>query len=82
MQSVKPYMRQIGIPNGEVGVISAAEFEEEIEYKFTAKGYEVHSTHYLGDVRDGSGNTLGYKVLMIFVKDDAPAEKRKTLKEV
>ena len=84
MQSVKFIMRQIGIPNGEAGVVSAAEFEEEVEYKFTSQGYEIHTAHYLGDVRDGSGNVLGYKELLIFVKDEEPKPPlpaRKTLKK-
>jgi hypothetical protein len=73
-------MRQVGIPNSESGVVSAAKFEEEIEYKFTSNGYELHDSHFLGDVRDASGNSLGYKMMMVFVKDEVPTA-RKTLKE-
>jgi hypothetical protein len=73
-------MRQVGIPNAEAGVITAAAFEEEIEFRFTSNGYTLHDSHFLGDVRDASGNSLGYKMMMVFVKDETPTA-RKTLKE-
>lgn len=81
MQSVKLYMRQVGNRNAEAGIISAADFEEEVEYKFTSKGYEMKGSHYLGDIRDSGGGSIGYKILVIFTKDEAPAEKKKTLKD-
>ena len=70
MQSVKITMRQIGVPNPQMDIISSEEFENHIEFNFTTNGYEVQDTHYLGAVVDGSGNAVGYKVLFVMVKNE------------
>lgn len=70
MQSVRLLVRQIGISNSELNIISESELNEYIDYQFTSQGYELHSEHYLGDVRDGNGNIQGYKFALWFVKPE------------
>lgn len=70
MQSVKTVMRQIGVPNPELGIVSSQELEDHLEYNYLASGYEVKDTHYLGAVIDGSGNQVGYKILFVLVKQE------------
>jgi hypothetical protein len=77
MQSVKLFMRQVG---SGVGVIPVSEVEDEVERKFTAQGYSLFETHYLGEVRGDNGETLGFKVLFVFVKDSEPVEATKSSK--
>jgi hypothetical protein len=73
-------MRQVGIANAEANVKGISEVEEEIEFKFTSAGYALQASHYMGDVKDASGNTPGYKMMFVFTKDEAPTA-RKTLKD-
>lgn len=84
MQSVKFFMRQIGIPGN--GVQSVEEVQDELEYKLLSLGYVVSNSHYLGDVKDTGGNVVGYKVMLVLTKEDgeqAVAPKApKTLKGV
>lgn len=68
MQSVKLLVRQIGNPNPELSIISEPELNEYIDYQLTSQGYELHSTHYLSDVKDPNGNVQGYKFALWFVK--------------
>lgn len=68
MQSVRLLIRQIGISNPELNIISEPELNEYIDYQFTSQGYDLHSQHYLGDVKDGNGNIQGYKFALWFVK--------------
>jgi len=79
MQSVKLVMRQIGVPNPANEIVSSQELEEHIEFNYTSNGYGIQSTHYLGAVRDVSGNEVGYKILFVLVKneEDLPAVKAK-----
>ena len=74
MQSVKMLLRQVGNPTGDGQIISSQELEEYIKFNFTSNGYEVNSTHYLGEVKDHEGNTQGYKVLLWFAKNEAEAK--------
>lgn len=71
MQSVKTVMRQVGVPNPELGVVSSQELEDHLEYNYLANGYVVQDSHYLGAVRDGSNNEVGYKILFVLVKEEA-----------
>jgi hypothetical protein len=87
MQSVKMFMRQVGTPNGAMGVVSVQEVEEELEYKYLSQGFEVFETHYLGEVRDENGNALGYKMMFVLTgggepREPAVAQKPKSLKDV
>jgi hypothetical protein len=83
MQSVKLFMRQVG---SGVGVVPVSEVEDEVERKFTAQGYSLFETHYLGEVRGDNGEVLGFKVLFVFVKDvlanEAKPSGKQTLKGV
>lgn len=62
---VKLYVRQFGIQSTTYDVKSVDEVEEDIAYKFI--GYELQTSHYLGEVRDGQNGVVGYKVLFVFV---------------
>lgn len=67
MQSVKLFMRQVGVSNPMLDVKGVGQVEEEIAYQFP--DYELKDTHYLGDVRNDSNQVVGYKVLFVFVKN-------------
>ena len=73
MQSVRNFMRTIGVPNPELGIISAQEAEEQLEYALLAGDYKLHTALTLGAVRDKSNEEVGYKVLYVLVKDEEPA---------
>lgn len=78
MQSVKVYVRQVGLQNKELDIVSAEDLSLEIEYKYTSVGYVLQSSSWLGEVKNGNGDTLGYKVGFVFVKEvDNPAEAKK-----
>lgn len=64
---VKLYVRQFGLPSAEYDVKSVEEVEEDIAYKFI--GYKLQNSLFLGNVQDGQGRTVGYKMLFIFVLD-------------
>jgi hypothetical protein len=70
MQSIKLVMRQIGVPNPETDIVSVQEVEYYLDTEFLANGYDVKSEHYLGSVKDASGNDVGYKVLFVLVKTE------------
>ncbi len=70
MQSVRFVVRQIGVPNPAADVYSAQEAAEYLEYQYTSQGYVIQDTHYLGEVKGQGGETLGYKVMVVFVKND------------
>lgn len=72
MQSVKFVTRQIGIPSGNGDVISGAELEEYLDFNYFSKGYTLKSEHHLGDARDANGVIVGYQMLFVLVKDEAP----------
>lgn len=74
---IKFVMGQIGIPNAEYDVVSSDEFEEEVEYKYPE--YRLFASHYLGEVRNLQGTVIGYKMMLVLVKDSEQAT-RKTLK--
>ena len=78
MQSVKLFMRQIGVPNPSMGVVSAEEAESDLEFNYLSNGYKLFATHDLGSVRDASQNEVGYKLMFVVVKDEeTPAVKAK-----
>lgn len=71
MQSIKFVVRQIGISHKGLGIESAEDAEQYIQYQYLSQGYRVQSTHYLGEVKgERAGDVLGYKVMLILVKDD------------
>jgi hypothetical protein len=72
MQSIKLVMRQIGVPNPETDIVSVQEVEYYLDTEFLANGYDVKNEHYLGSVKDASGNDVGYKVLFVLVKNETP----------
>ena len=74
MQSVKMLLRQVGVPSKELDIISAGDLDEYIQYQFTSQGYKLHTTHYVGDVRDSSGGVVGYKVMLWFTRDEQKAK--------
>ena len=59
-------MRQIGTPDDNLDVYSVKDVEEYLDYQ--AKGYELHSTHYLGEVKYDDGRVAGYRFGLWFVK--------------
>lgn len=79
MQEVKYFLRAIGTPSPTLGeaVVTAAEAEADLGYKYLSQGWTLNSTHYLGSVRDEKGNDAGYRVLHVLVRE----EKKVTVKE-
>ena len=78
MQSVKLFMRQIGVVNPALDIVSAEEAVSDLEFNYLSNGYNLNATHYIGAVRDASGNEVGYKVMFIVVKDEElPSAKAK-----
>jgi hypothetical protein len=75
MQSVKLFMRQVGVPHIGLDVKGVSQVEEEIAYQFP--DHELQESHYLGPVIDDKNNVIGYKVLFIFVKNTQPKVKDK-----
>lgn len=73
MSKYKFVMRQIGEKNEFLGVLPVQEVEEYLEYQ--AQGYELHSVHYLGEVRNAEGTGVaGYRFSLWFVKSDQKAK--------
>lgn len=68
MQKFKFIMRQIGDKDSLLGILPVNEVEEYLEYQ--TQGYELHSTHYLGEVKREDGRVAGYRFGLWFVKDD------------
>jgi len=76
-------MRAVGAPNAALGIVPMDTFEEELEYKYLSQGFNVLATHYLGEVRSDSGGALGYKVMLVLQKEDAPkTASKQTLKDI
>lgn len=69
MQSVKTVVRQLGIPSKELDVQSAEDVAAYLEYQYTSQGYELNSVQFLGDVKNASNSTVGYKFAYHFVKN-------------
>lgn len=70
MQSVKFVLRQIGVPTPDGSVISGDDFKEYLEYNFLSDGYELKSEHFLGNVLDDKGSPIGYRFMVILVKNE------------
>lgn len=68
MQSIRTVVRQLGTPNPQLDIYSADEISEYLQYQYP--GYELKDSHYLGEVKDGSGNVQGYKFAYVLVKSD------------
>lgn len=77
MQSVRFAMRTFGIPSPALGIISADEAAESIEYQYLSQGYKVSNSFFAGSVKDPLGNDQGYKVVLVLVKDESEPEKVK-----
>ncbi len=72
MQSIKLVMRQVGKTNPELDIVSASEATDFIEYQYGSQGYVLSASHYLGEVKDGQGLVLGYKMMFVLTKDEEP----------
>jgi hypothetical protein len=83
MQTIKLFMRAVGEPSAQLGIIPLDVFEEELEYKYLSQGFNILATHYLGEVKNEAGGAAGYKILLVLQKEDSPAKAAKqTLKDV
>ena len=80
MQKVKYFLGTIGTPNPEQGVKSAEQVESDLGFKYLSDGWEVQSSHYLGAIRDQTGNDIGYRILHVLVKEEDSAKVAKTAK--
>lgn len=70
-QKVKLFMRQIGVPDQTLGVVSAEDAEEELEYRYLSQGYRLLSApSYLGDVRNSNNGVQGYRFAVWLAKED------------
>jgi hypothetical protein len=69
MQSVKYFLRTIGVPSKSMGIVSTEEAETELDYKYLSQGWKVQDTQYLGALRDEKGNDIGYRVFHVLVKE-------------
>ena len=74
MQSIKTILRQIGNPSAGGDVISGDDLEEYVKFNFGSQGYKLHSTHYLGEVKNDQGATQGFRVMLFLVKDEPEAK--------
>ena len=72
MQSIKYFVRAIGDASKGMGVVTAAEAEQDINYNYLSQGYVVQNTSYLGSIRDTEGNDVGYRILHVLLKDEEP----------
>jgi hypothetical protein len=70
MQKVRLFLRQVGVPDPNLSVISADDFNVELEYQYLSQGYVVADSHYLGEVKNSSGSNQGYRFALILVKDE------------
>jgi hypothetical protein len=70
MQSIKMLLRQVGSPSAGGDIISGEDLEEYVRFNYGAQGYELHSTHYLGEVKNDQGATQGYRVMLFLTKDE------------
>ena len=77
MQSVKNFMRAIGNPSPELGIVSVEQALDEMEYQYLSRGYKVQGSHYIGAIKDAQGSELGYRVLYVLVKDEEPVKASK-----
>ena len=77
MQSVKLVVRQVGIPNVALDIISEADLNEYIKYQLASQGYKLFDTHYLSEVKDANGSTQGYKFALWFTADEEVKAKAK-----
>lgn len=68
MQSVKNVLRTIGQENPAKGVVSAEQAEMHLA-ALAKEGYELHSTMYLGSIRDDKNLEIGYRVLYVLVNN-------------
>lgn len=72
MQEVKVVVRQIGIPDVQLDVISPDDLNEYVAYQYTSQGYNlVGVPNYLGEVKNGNGNVVGWKFALWFARDEA-----------
>jgi len=74
MQDIKTVVRQLGIPSKELDVQSAEDVSAYLQYQYTSQGYDLHSVHFLGDVRNTSNSVVGYKFAYHFVKNNPEAK--------
>lgn len=78
MQEVKFVLRQVGVPNPQLNIISIEELSEYIAFNLTSQGFKLFSTDFLGNVAGDAGAVQGYKYGLWFTKEsDEPAVKVK-----
>lgn len=66
MQSVKFVMREVGTPG--LDRITAAEFEEYLQYQFLSDGYEIFNQH-TDPIFEGT-DFKGYRVFVTLTKNE------------
>jgi hypothetical protein len=70
MQKVRLFVRQVGVPDQSLGVISAEDFNVELEYQYLSQGYTVIDSHYLGEVKNSNGANQGYRFALLLSRDE------------
>jgi hypothetical protein len=70
MQKVRLFVRQVGIPDPSLDVISTDDFNQELEYQYLSQGYRVFDTAAMGDVRNSNNGVQGYRFGLWLVKDE------------
>ena len=71
---IKIVVRQIGIPNPALDIISAEDTSEYLSYQYP--GYELGNSHYLGEVKDSQGSVQGYKMMFVLTKNEEVKAKK------
>ena len=74
MQKVKYYLGTIGAVNPEQGIRSAEQVEADLGFKYLSDGWRIESSHYLGAIRDTTGNDIGYRIFHVLVQEEVVAE--------
>lgn len=72
MQTVRYFVRAIGDKGQGMGIVSAKEAEDDLNYNYLSTGFEIQSTQYLGAMRDQQGNEVAYRLLHVLVKSEEP----------
>lgn len=65
MQQTRNIIRQIGIPNPELNIISEDEFQQYLEYQYYSQGWEFVTSHFLGEIKSHVGEVIGYKIMYV-----------------
>jgi len=70
MQTVRYFVRAIGDKGQGMGIVSAKEAEDDLNYNYLSTGFAIQSTQYLGAMRDQQGNEVAYRLLHVLVKEE------------